>query len=308
MQWNQIKNIFILVFLLLNIYLFYQFNDKREQSDVPILEPQESSIEHQLDVEDIEIAADLPDGDLKESYISVNQRSFSKDEFDELEAIKNQKMMIINKTFLVSLFEKPLPLQKDDTGKDIKKVLEDKVLFPDEYEFWGWNKETNVVMFFQKTNDHSVYFNQNGVILLYLNDDNEVVLYTQTMLDETKNVQEPKTLIEPMIAIETLYNTNELTSGDKITDVNIGFHTRVPLEDGEQIFAPTWKVVVNDERNYFVNAIEGFVFAGDEEQFLHESISLYIDRMKDIDKEQEVMKKFMIELLKGKLDNITEGE
>lgn len=307
MQWNRIKNLFILVFLLLNIYLLYQYNEKREQADVPVLESHESTIEHQLELEDI-VIANLPDDDLKETYISVDQRTFSDEEFKEIDSIKDQKMMLVNKSFIVSLFEKPFALQTNDSKKDIEKVFEDQLPFVEEYEYWDWNKESNILIYFQKKKGRSVYFNQNGVILVYLNDMNEAVLYTQTMLGETEQRQEEKSLIEPMQAIETLYNTNELKSGDKITNVNIGFHTRVPLADGEQIFVPTWKVLVNNEQAYFVNAIEGFVFAGDEEEFLTESVGLYVERLEEIEDDKQVMKKIVLEQLKEKLDTINGGE
>lgn len=310
MQWNRIKNVFILVFLLLNVYLIYQYNEKREQADVPVLEPHDSSIEYQLELEDIEII-DLPDDDLKETYISVNQRTFSEEEFEEISDMKDQKMMLVNESFIVSLFEKPLAIREDDSKSSIEEVFKDQIPYLEEYEYWDWNEKTNVLIFFQEKKERTVYFNQNGVILIYLNDDNEAVLYTQTMLGDTEQRQEEKSLIEPMKAIETLYNANELRSGDKITNVNIGFHTRVPLEDGEQIFVPTWKVVVNDNRDYFVNAIEGFVFTGDELEFLTGSIQLYIDRIEGIEemeKDKEVMEKFVLEQLNKKLDTISRGE
>lgn len=307
MQWNQIKNVFILVFLLLNVYLLYQFNEKRELADVDVLEPRESTIEHQLELEDIEIG-ELPEEELKETYLSVDQRTFTK-EFDELSDTDSQKMLLINESFIVSLFEKTIPIRESDSTSDIEDLFEDEIPYAEEYEFWNWNKDTNIIILFQQKKDRSVYFNQNGVVLVYLNDDDEAVFYTQTMLGETEQRQEEKSLIEPMTAVETLYNANELKSGDEITNVGIGFHTRVPLEDGEQIFVPTWKVVVNEERNYFVNAIEGFVFAGDEVEFLEETLELYIERMEDIEEEdEEVMQTFILEQLHEKMDRIIGGE
>lgn len=309
MQWNRIKNLFILVFLLLNIYLIYQYNQKIDQADVPVLEPHESTLEHQLELEDIEIDFDeLPDSDLKETYISVNQRIFTEEEFAKINTMKGQKMMLVNKSFIVSIFEKPLAVHSNDSQKNIDKLFKDKIPFDEEYKYWEWNKEANVIIYFQEKKDRTVYFNQNGVILIFLNDNDEAVFYTQTMLGETEQRQDEKSLIEPMQAVETLYKINELKSGDKITNVNIGFHTRVPLADGEQIFVPTWKVHVNNNRSYFVNAIEGHVFAGDEKGFLKESIGLYIDRIEAIADDKEVMKKFVLEQLNVKLDTIIGGE
>src|SRR5690625_8002227 len=52
----------------------------------------------------------------------------------------------------------------------------------------------------------------------------------------------------------------------------MGFHTRVPLDSGVQVFAPTWEVEVNDESRYFVNAIEEVIFASEHEKFFKETL------------------------------------
>src|SRR5699024_12369246 len=121
--------------------------------------------------------------------------------------------------------------------------------------------------------ERPIYFNQNGMILVFLNDDNEMIFYTQTMLGEAEPRAEKKTLIKPIKAIETLYKANELKAGDEITKVDIGFNTRVPLENGIQVFVRIWKVSIDDEKVYFVNAIEGFVFSGDDNKILTNMIS-----------------------------------
>lgn len=289
------------------MYLLYQFNEKREQADVPVLEQHESTIEYQLELEDIEIG-ELPEEELKETYISVYQRIFSSDEFEELSDVEGQRMMLINKTLIASLLEKPLPIHEKDSPKEIEEALEEYILYPEEYTFWDWNEEANIIILFQNKKDRSIYFNQSGLILAYLNDDNEIISYTQTMLGETTPRQEEKSLIEPMKAIEILYDANELNTGDKITSVEIGFHTRVPLENGEQIFVPTWKVVVNEQRDYFVNAIEGFNFGGNELEFLKETTELNMERIRAIEDDQEVMKEFILEILNEKMDKIIGGE
>src|SRR5690625_7676190 len=72
------------------------------------------------------------------------------------------------------------------------------------------------------------------------------------MLDKSDDQQEKRKLISAIEAIEKLYNSSELNVGDNVTTVDIGFHTRVPLENGVQVFVPVWKITVDDERHYFV--------------------------------------------------------
>src|SRR5699024_4164430 len=118
---------------------------------------------------------------------------------------------------------------------------------------------------------------------------------------------EKKTVIKQMKAIETLYKANEFKAGDEITKVDIGFHTRVPLENGIQAFVPTWKVSINDEREYFVNAIEGFVFSGDENKFLTDVISTNIGSINQL-KDRKELKESILNQLEQRLEAINRGE
>lgn len=305
MQWSQIKTIFILCFLLLNIYLLILFLDKQEQSDLGILENEASTLEEELKAEDISYV-DLPGEESKESFISVGQKSFTEEELATLNGKRGQELILVNETFIISQFDKYPSVSTDDSPKDLETSVREKLGLSEEYVFWNWNEEFNVLIFFQLENDRPVYFNRNGMILVFLNEESEVVFYTQSMLGEAEPRQEKKTLIKPIKAIETLYNTNELNSGDQITKMDIGFHTRVPSLHGVQVFAPTWKVTVNHSRSYFVNAIEGFVFFSNEFNFLEETITLYQNRIKESENRDKINSD-VINILSEKVDNISWG-
>src|SRR5690625_7702747 len=106
--------------------------------------------------------------------------------------------------------------------------------------------------------------------------------YTQTMLGEEDARQDKSSLIKPIKAIELLYNANELRTGEEITKVDIGFHTRAPRPSGVQVFVPAWTVTVNDERDYFVNAIEGWVFYNYEVDFIDTVLITHIVMLQSI--------------------------
>lgn len=278
MHWGQIKSLLILSFFILDIYLLTQLMEKKELSDIAIWEEQSSSIEEQLESESIKVA-ELPDNEYEESFISVKQNYFDEKELKEYKDNVKQDIFIFNKDLIVSVLDKPVTIKTTDTKGQITEKFSDIAFHPGEYSYWNWNKDLNVIIFFQNKMDRPVYYNQNGLVLLYLNDDNEVVYYAQTMLGEAETLAEKQKLIKPIRAIETLYNDNELHAGDDIDSVKIGFHTRVPSESGVQVFAPIWKVNVNNEKNYFVNAIEGFIFSTEEQEFLYNVMESTIDRL-----------------------------
>lgn len=298
MQWSQIKTLFILSFLILDVYLFIQFLGKE---DVGIIEHEESSIEQRLENENITIPK-LPDEEIKEPFISVSQKSFTDEDEKLFNHLNKQETASVN-NFVVSSFEEPIEISEDESNEKIESIVKSSVVFPEEYLFWDWNKEMNILIFFQEKSDRPVFFNQNGVILVFLNDQNEMIFYTQTVLGDAESREEKKKLITPLKAIEALYDSNELYSGDEITEVYLGFHTRMPLANGVQVFVPTWKVTVNDEKNYFVNAIEGRIFSSDEVNFLREAIMHDIERIQSLTDDRS-LKKRILSLLNEKLDSI----
>src|SRR5690625_3402548 len=90
MQWGQIKTLLIASFLILNIYLFIQFMEKKEEADIGILEQHTSSIEEQLRDDGITYG-ELPDEEYEETFISVEQYEFTEEELKKERKTKDQR-------------------------------------------------------------------------------------------------------------------------------------------------------------------------------------------------------------------------
>src|SRR5699024_3308396 len=287
--------------LVLNIYLLYLVIDKQKEADIGVIEREDTTIEEQLESEDITYI-DLPEVKDEEPFLSVEQKVFDSKDASSLDKFSNQDAAIIDENIIISVFDKPIQLPSNAKEQTIISLLKDDILYQEEYECWSWNEEYYVLVFFQKKNERPIYFNRGGMVLFFLNKENEVSGYIQTMLGESEEGEENKSLIQPIKAIETLYLSNKLNSGEKVTKMKIGYHTRVPLSDGMQVFVPTWKVSVNDERNYFINAIEGFIFSGNDNDFLHETISTYEDNLHSVSIEDTEVKEMILEQLSSRLD------
>ncbi|UJL46377.1 two-component system regulatory protein YycI [Virgibacillus sp. NKC19-16] len=313
MDWSKIKTLFIICFLILNAYLLFQFLNKQEQANLSVLEDSESPITDQLESENITLG-DIGVDITEESYISTGQKTFTEQERDQLEGFDNQTSEVINNNLILSAFEDPVPIPDDASQEEINAIVEDEILLSENYVFGEWNTEKNVLLFFQVTNDLPVYLNQSGIVLIFLDDENNMQFYTQTMLGEVETQGEKRTLIEPMRAIETLYTRNQLFPDEEISNVNIGFYTRVPLENNEQVFAPTYKVAVNEgsdeqiERDYFVNAIEGTIFNSEESAFLNDTIGSIISSVRTLDDESEIKDPVLNVLESREENNRSEGE
>ncbi len=299
MHWSQIKSLLILSFFILDIYLFAQFLEKKEQADIGVLEHQSSTVEEQLAAESITFK-DLPEEEYEETFISVEQHLFKASVLKKDKPKIAQDASIINGSIIASKLEKPKKVG-DKSAEEITEIFNDFAHYPEEYKYWNWNEEYNVLIFFQSKMDRPVYYNQNGVVLAFLNNKNEITSYVQTMLGETESLADKRQLIKPLTAIEKVYEEGELYPGDEISKVSIGFHTRVPFEGGVQVFAPTWKVDVNGETDYFVNAIEGFIFSTEEEEFISEVIESIVDKT-DVTGETDSPLRDITDDLKKRLD------
>ncbi|SDQ05263.1 two-component system regulatory protein YycI [Virgibacillus salinus] len=301
MQWRQIKTLFILCFLILNAYLLFMFFDKLEELDYGLAENEESStFKEQLENENITISADLPEEELDKSYISVNQKSFTDEEVESLNGLDGQQSEVINGNFIVSLFEEPVTIPENADNTLISEIVKSKILLSDNYTYGTWNEEMNILVFFQEKNGLPIYYNQNGIVVVYLNNENEMIFYTQTVLGEAESPTDTESLIKPISAIQVLFDGNRLLAGDEITDVNMGFHTRIPLSSGEQLFAPTWTITVNENENFYVNAIENLVFSSDEMTFLTQYITDTTETLQELKDGNEV-KEFVLNHLNTKL-------
>lgn len=292
MQWSQIKTLFILCFLILDVYLLIQFFDKQEKNDLDVKEGEESSIEQQLRLEEIELPDDLQDKDKEQSYISVERKDLSEDDLDDIPDSDNQDSIIVDDNLLVSKFEDPISVEEKE---DVKKEVKDNVMSASEFTYGGWNTDLNVITFFQKKRDHPVYYNDKGLLLLYLNDDKEIIGYTQTMLGEENEDFDTseKSLIEPIHAIDTLYNKRELYTGEEVTDVSLGYYTSQPIVSDEQTFAPTWGITIkgkNGERNYFIHADEGTVFPHNNVTFLKDAMQTINNSLDEAEKDKDFKK------------------
>mgnify|MGYP001236384059 CR=1 FL=1 len=270
MKWGSVKTLFIVAFLVLNVFLLLQFLEKIDETNMETLS--QTTLEEQLEAENITIG-ELPESGINAAYVSAERYQFTPDDIEELEnSLENQNIVLDSESeIIVSEFIEPVPLAFGDSPTTSLQTLSEYIIYDEVYELWTHDEENNVLLFFQKQNDRTILFNEAGVLLVKLNHNQEAVSYYQTILDEVRVQGEEQTVVDPMNAVESLFNSNELQSEDHLSNMELAYHALVPLDDGEQVFTPTWTMQVNEgERYAFVNAMEGQVILTDEEAYVSE--------------------------------------
>jgi regulatory protein YycI of two-component signal transduction system YycFG len=249
-DWNKTKTIFIITFLILDLFLAYQLIQKRNSSQLDVMT--EISIDEKLEAEQITYV-ELPKEPTKASYISAESKKFSE---EELAKLNHQQITLIGDSIIHGVFKKPIPLPDTDGTSLLQQLLQDHIIKSDQYVFWKKDEKTNTLIFFQQFKGRTIFQNEKAKLIIYLNDKNEMVSYEQTLLENIEHVDEEQEILPAIKALEILYRNSVLTSGSHVSKVELGYYTLAP-GTASQVLAPTWHIVVDEKNDFYVNAFEG---------------------------------------------------
>lgn len=264
MDWNKTKTIFIIVFSILNVFLYLLYLDRyNEAQEVEVLG--ETTIEERLQADNIRYES-APENTLKESYVSGNIHVYSP---EELKTLDNQTFEIFDRTELVATFKKPVVLASLEDPATLKDFVNTHVFEGSSYDLYEVDAEAKKAVFFQTINNRQIFFNQNALLTIYWNEDNEVYRYEQTAFEELEDdFEQTENLLPDEKAVEVLYTRNLLKPNSTITKISLGYSTLVQLTE-TQVFAPTWRIRVElqdgSKEDYFVNAVEGKIIEFNKE-------------------------------------------
>jgi regulatory protein YycI of two-component signal transduction system YycFG len=251
MDWSKIKTIFIITFLILDVYLLFQFMKIRDANKYEVIT--ETTFEDKLKADEIKYV-ELPKAPIKDQYLSAKPKVFTKADIDKL---KGQSATSVEpSSTLVAKLDKPVQLSSKFQPADFASFLKENILYGDHYQFWSKDDKKRTITYFQQYNSYPLYENINGMITFNVNEENQITSYQQTYLEEVEKLTDKEEILEPLKAIETLHQKGDLKPKSKITKIELGYSTLIQLA-ASQVLAPTWRFVVNDKDSLFVNAFEG---------------------------------------------------
>ncbi|WP_195258953.1 two-component system regulatory protein YycI [Bacillus paralicheniformis] len=279
MEWNRTKTIFIIVFLILDIFLAFQYFDKRSNNQFPILE--KSTLQEDMKADHISYG-NLSKETSKGSSISAQKRVFKQSEIKSLKGQKPKALMNTAKenalTEIEMEFETPIALPKADMETKAREIVNEEIIDGNKYKLWKVNKSGKQIVFFQTYNGNYIFQDRQnddntemGEVVLYLNNKNEVVSYKQSMLQDIKEVK-TESLISAVGAVEALYYPDYLKKYSKIKSAELGYFTQYPLASA-QIFVPVWRIEVErktDDKTiheeFIVDARDGALLQSQEKK------------------------------------------
>ncbi|KZE37553.1 hypothetical protein AV656_13430 [Bhargavaea cecembensis] len=253
MDWSKTKTMFIVVFAILNIFLFSLYMERTNFFE-NLQVYGETSIEDRLKGDDITYGK-LPE--IKEaSYISGELKPVSPTELREL---TGQTAKIEDEHTLISVLEEPFSLETSDGKLDFDDFLEGYVMDSQDYTLWEVDEEDRTATFFQKVNGSTIFYNEDSTLTVHWNADREAIRYEQNMLYKLREINEKKALNAPLQAIGALSRSADLKPGSDIKEVKLGYSPLLQLTQ-KQVLVPTWHIHVQlddgTSTDHFVNAVD----------------------------------------------------
>lgn len=267
MDWSRTKSIFIIVFSILNIFLYTMYVERYTEAEnlSTLSEPQ---VDERLAGDNITYPDDLASDPGDEPYISGTRKVFT----DEDVLVDGAQNAIVDNYLLTVTFDEPIRMGDEKDKNSLEAFLTGNIQEGDEYVLWDVVNEENKAIFFQVIKGKTLYHSDSGRVVLYWNDEGLATGYEQTLFTNVVENEQSRDLISPKRAIETLYQNRILRQNSHVASANLGYSVYVAVSEDTRMFLPTWRFVVEQAdgsvEEYYVNAIKDGVieFKAPEEE------------------------------------------
>lgn len=234
MDWGRAKSVMIISFLMLNVLLGYQlWVDISEQLNANVssaeLPPDKVQLMGQ---KRILLAANLPVGTPKLSDLTYLLQS--------------------NKSSSPKKVDKPVDSALVFTKAELVKALGDQIPDLEDYEYDLYSNRDGVFVLHRMVEGRPMF---NVKLELYTSN-LKITGFQQDRVEEI-GLGEAKQVIGSAKVVVSLIETY-LEEGSVITDIQLGYHGQI-FDSEKQVSAPTWRVMLEDGKVYYVHAISGEV-------------------------------------------------
>lgn len=264
MDWSRLKSIFIIAFLILDIFLFTQLLNKEWINELEV--KTDVTLEENLKNADIDYS-NIPKETFADQYMSANTKIFTSEELGKL---TNQTAKLIDGTMIHSELKTTVKIGKNKDTATLDNFIKNEVLHGEQYVFGNYDEDSGTITYYQKYREKPFFINNSARIEFKINKSGEVQSYEQTMLEKIEPISEKEEVLSAIQAVDAIYRNRLMKPGSKVVKAEMGYYTVVNME-ATQVLTPTWCIVVENEKEkeqFLVNAFEGQIIQGntDEEE------------------------------------------
>ncbi|ABJ68815.1 MULTISPECIES: two-component system regulatory protein YycI [Pediococcus] len=267
MDFRRIEVIFIVVFAILNAYLFgsywqYQLEAGTTSSSNS---SENSTILKEMRNDQITYMP-LSNKKMNGYYASATVDTSLK---DNIKRLTDQSARVVD-NYVESTLNEELTVDPKKPQKVLNTFVKNRynIVYGSEYQY-NPNLSTSVqVVYTQMIDGHPVY-SKAGKLTFYVNASNEVTGYTQGHLVNEKQLREKSELISQTRAVTWLYQYNEIQNDSKVEWADLGY-TNLLTTDNGVVYVPTWVIGIKSKSSTGIqvkriNAFSGVLIKKDHE-------------------------------------------
>lgn len=253
MNWSRTKSIFIVAFLILNVFLTWELIETNSANQLHLIT--EATIQERLDLNNVKIDIELPEEDLPGLHVIGRSTPLND---NVIAPLHNQDAMIIDERTIVSILDEPYDIDPKQFQQDIHSFLSSYIFRGNEYQYGRYDTDARQFLLYQTFEDKTAYTYGDEPLVLQLDDNQRIIGYEQSYYTFEEVEGREREILSSLKAIEILLNEQLIRMNSTVSNVQFGYYSFFSLQHDVQIFAPMWRVVVEGE-TYLVNAIEGSV-------------------------------------------------
>jgi len=252
MDFRRVEGIFFVVFLFLNMFLFYIYQEGREPQDYISTGSISENLEERLKADHITVPKNLSKAKREGYYLSAEEDELVA---DAREYLKDQTWQVNNHQLSSQVATQPDSLVKKSKAvesinlfmKDPSNVLfgQDYVLNEDEtlpLKNYVYNQTYEGIPFYDETSQLSISVSQDKL------ESDQITSYKQTHISRIEPLREVQSVISERDAVISLYTNNRIQPGDKVKWIHLGY-SRIFSVRGKNVYIPAWFVSVETSKN-----------------------------------------------------------
>ncbi|APR29329.1 hypothetical protein BTW26_10060 [Pediococcus acidilactici] len=257
MDFRRIEVIFIVVFAVLNAYLFGSYWQYQMESGTVTSSNTSASTSILKEMRNDQITYMPLSNKKKEGYYAQSKVDTSLK--GGIKHLTGQNARVVDNK-LYSTITDPFTIDPKDPQKALDRFLKDRenVIAGTQYQYNANLSSDTQVVYTQMIDQRPVY-SKDGQLIFYVNTSNQVTGYVQGHLVAKKQLREESELISQSRAVTLLYQYNEIPNNSKIEWANLGY-TRLLSTDEGAVYVPTWVIGIKNKNsaNIEVKRINAF--------------------------------------------------
>lgn len=252
MDFRRVEGIFFIVFLFLNMFLYYIYQEGREPQDYISAGSISENLEERLKADRIDVPEKLSRAKKEGYYLSAEEDELVSDAREQL---TDQSWQVTNDQLTSQVMSQSDAMIKK--SKDVESVNQfiknpANVLYGKDYVL---NQEETIPLknyIYNQTYEGIPFYDETAQLSVIVSQDkyetDQISSYKQTHISRIEPLREIQSVISERDAVISLYTNNRIQSGDKIKWIHLGY-TRIFTVRGKNVYIPAWFISVESSKN-----------------------------------------------------------